>query len=121
MLIGALLFLALILKFIFNKGLMILPIGRLDSDSSPIRVALIFPLASNPLKRRMVVPEFPQSNSFFGSWKVYPVTIFSIFFLPEIAILHFFKQFSVDFTSLPLAKFLMVDVFADNEAIIKAL
>ena len=121
MLIGALLFLALILKFIFNKGLMILPIGRLDSDSSPIRVALIFLLASNPLKRRMVVPEFPQSSSCFGSWNVYPVIIFSIFVLPEIAILHFFKQFSVDFTSLPLAKFLMVEVFMDNEAIIKAL
>ena len=100
---------------------MILPIGRLDSDSSPIRVALIFLLASKPLKRRIVVPEFPQSNSFLGSWKVYPVMIFSIFVLPEIEILHFFKQSPVDSTSLPLAKFLIIEVFLDNEAIIKAL
>ena len=69
---------------------MILRIGRMDSDSSPIRVALIFLLASKPLKRRIVVPEFPQSNSFFGFWKVYPVMTFSIFVLPEIEILLFF-------------------------------
>ena len=77
-------------------------------------------IISDP-KSRIVVPEFPQSNSL---WILKGITSndFSIFVFPEIERYYIFLSNPLlTLTSLPLAKFLIVEVFVDNEAIIKAL
>ena len=46
-----------------RKGLATRPIGRRDSDGSPVSVVANGRPAKRPQKSRMVVPELPQSSS----------------------------------------------------------
>jgi hypothetical protein len=48
------------------KGSAILFMGRLDSEASPLKVAVMAREAIMPLISRMVVPLFPQSKVVVG-------------------------------------------------------
>ena len=64
---------------ISHNGFKILPMGRVHKLSSPVSLALTFHGASTPIKRRAVVPEFPQSISAsplnFGPRSPHPVIV----------------------------------------------
>ena len=67
--------------------------------------------------KRIVVPEFPQSNSLYGDINVSPKIIFSLFSVSFIDMLQFFRHFSVDLTSWPVDKFIIFDFSCEREAI----
>ena len=62
---------------ISRSGSMTRPIGRDDSDSSPVSVAPACRPAKTPLNRRIVVPLFPQSSGISGGVKGPPAIVTS--------------------------------------------
>ena len=76
-------------------------IGRDESESSPINVALIPCPAIRPNNNLVVVPELPQSNGLVGSENFPPFTITSFpsshIWMPQAS-----KHFRVDCTSAPV-------------------
>ena len=52
--------LCLIKACIFSKGSIILIIGLLESESSPVKVALMFLVDNKPTNNRNPVPELPK-------------------------------------------------------------
>src|SRR3546814_4916727 len=51
---------------ISESGSITRPIGRFDSDASPVKVAVIVWLAITPISSRVDVPELPMSSAVCG-------------------------------------------------------